>query len=89
MLSASFAASGVNHFAMATRVHERRSPEVGRQREEGACVCVCVGSETRLCERAQMHSGGGLWLVHTRPIYTIISSNVVCGLSWEIKANEM
>lgn len=50
MLSASFAASGANHFAMATRVHERRRPEVGRQREEG--VCLCVGLETRLCERA-------------------------------------
>lgn len=42
-----------------------------------------------VCMNACMHSGGGLWLVHTRPIYTIISFNVVCGLSGEIKANEM
>lgn len=42
-----------------------------------------------VCMNACMHSGGGLRLVHTRPIYTIISSNVVCGLSGEIKANEM
>lgn len=83
----SFTASGANHVTMATRVNERWSPKVGWQ-GVGGWKHVCV---TVFYECAWMH----VWIVmkgsdlcRADP-YTVIGFNGVCGLSGEIKANEM